>query len=157
MSMTPKAWSVSGLATELGLDRRTVAKRLAHAPPHSLAPDGSPRWRLNDALRALFDVEDGRRTRIDIDEARQRKTAAEARLAELELARQEGEVVAVEDVGIEVERRYAAVRARLMALPPKLAPMLCPEEPTLAQAMIEAAVIEALAELSEGGADDADP
>jgi hypothetical protein len=59
----------------------------------------------------------------------------------------------VEDVGVELERRYSAVRKRLMAMPPKLAPLLCPEEPAVAQAMIEAAVIEALAELSEGGTD----
>ncbi len=66
-------------------------------------------------------------------------------------------MVAVEDVGIELERRYAAVRARLMALPAKLAPVLCPEDPMTALAQIEAAVIEALAELSAGGTDDADP
>ncbi|HEX2526912.1 MAG TPA: hypothetical protein VHL31_11540 [Geminicoccus sp.] len=146
--MTQRAWSVNGLAAELGLDRRTVAKRLALATPHSVAPDGSPRWLLPEAVKALFAIQDDRR-RIDFDEARQRKVAAEAQLAELELARQRGEVVAIEDVGVELEQRYAAVRARLMAMPPKLAPLLCPDEPATAQSMIEAAVVEALAELSE--------
>ena len=153
MAMTPQAWSVNGLATELGLDRRTVAKRLALVTPHSLASDGSPRWRLNDAIKALFEI-GGSRQRIDLDEARQRKLAAEAQLAELELARQQGLVVAIEDVGVELERCYSAVRSRLMAMPPKLAPLLCPDDPATAQTMIEAVVIEALTELSEGAGDE---
>jgi hypothetical protein len=82
--------------------------------------------------------------------------AAEARLAELELARQEGEVSRSEDASIKLERCYAAVRGRLMALPPKLAPVLCLEDLMTALAQIEAAVIAALAELSDGGADDPD-
>jgi hypothetical protein len=153
MAMTPQAWSVNGLATELGLDRRTVAKRLAPVTPHSLAADGSPRWRLNDAIKVLFTIQDDRR-RIDLDEARQRKLAAEAQLAELDLARQQGQVVAIEDVGVELERCYSAVRSRLMAIPPKLAPLLCPDDPATAQSMIEAVVIEALAELSNGAGSD---
>ncbi|HEX2526895.1 MAG TPA: hypothetical protein VHL31_11455, partial [Geminicoccus sp.] len=151
--MTQRAWSVNGLAAELGLDRRTVAKRLALATPHSVAPDGSPRWLLPEAIRVLFAIQDDRR-RIDFDEARQRKVAAEAQLAELELARQRGEVVAIEDVGVELERCYSAVRNRLMAMPPKLAPLLCPEDPAVAQRLLEAAVVQALAELSEAEPDD---
>ena len=153
MAMTPQVWSVNALATELGLDRRTVGKRLALTTPHSMAADGSPRWRLNDAVQALFDIK-SRQQHVDLNEARRRKASAEAQLAELELARQQGQVVAVEDVGVELERCYSAVRARLMAIPPKLAPLLCPDDPATAQGMIETAVVEALAELSEGPADE---
>jgi hypothetical protein len=41
-----------------------------------------------------------------------------------------------------------------MAMPPKLAPLLCPDDPATAQTMIEAVVIEALTELSEGAGDE---
>ena len=31
MAMTPKSWSINGLATEFSIDRRTVARRLSQA------------------------------------------------------------------------------------------------------------------------------
>ena len=37
MAMTPTLWSISGLAIELALDRRTVAAKLRDVPP-----DGDP-------------------------------------------------------------------------------------------------------------------
>src|SRR4051812_42507385 len=52
MAMTSRLWSISALAVELGLDRRTVAARL-----RTVAPDGtlknSPAWLLPTAVRAL--------------------------------------------------------------------------------------------------------
>jgi hypothetical protein len=52
MAMTKALWSLNGLATELGKDRRTVAKALSNVPPDGY--DGSEkRWHLTTALRAL--------------------------------------------------------------------------------------------------------
>jgi hypothetical protein len=52
MSMTPRLWSISALAVELCVDRRTVATKL-----RSVQPDGQlrgkPAWRLATALDAL--------------------------------------------------------------------------------------------------------
>jgi hypothetical protein len=56
MAMNPQLWSLSGLSIELGIDRRTLAKRLS-----SLRPDGEGieagktvrRWRLARVLRHL--------------------------------------------------------------------------------------------------------
>ena len=52
MSMTPKTWSISALAIEFDMDRRTVAARLRH-----IAPCGKKRghdvWRLADVLPVL--------------------------------------------------------------------------------------------------------
>jgi hypothetical protein len=53
MAMTPQLFSISGLAVELGLDRRTVATRLRDVRPDGVLPRGSPGWRLATALRAL--------------------------------------------------------------------------------------------------------
>lgn len=52
MAMQPTLWSINALATEFGLDRRTVAKRLADVPPAGERA-GHPVWRLADALPAL--------------------------------------------------------------------------------------------------------
>ena len=54
MAMSRTSWSVNGLATEFGLDRRTVAKRLESVIPVDLGPDGSPRWSMMDAGPALL-------------------------------------------------------------------------------------------------------
>jgi hypothetical protein len=65
MAMTQKLWSINGLATELNMDRRTVAKKLAAVRPSGLL-NGSPAWHLTVALEAI----QGRRRRHD-DEDRQ--------------------------------------------------------------------------------------
>jgi hypothetical protein len=53
----------------------------------------------------------------------------------------------VSEVGVELDRVFASVRARLLAIPPKLAPILLPENPAKARTLLDAAVLEALAEL----------
>jgi hypothetical protein len=52
MSMTKQLWSLNGLATEFGKDRRTVAKALSNVPPDGHV-SGEKRWYLTTALRAL--------------------------------------------------------------------------------------------------------
>jgi hypothetical protein len=51
--MTPQLFSISGLAVELGVDRRTIAAKLRNVRPDGDLPGGSPGWRLTTALRAL--------------------------------------------------------------------------------------------------------
>ena len=52
MAMTPALYSISGLATEFRMDRRTVAKRLADLRPAEVR--GRTRlYRLSDAAQAL--------------------------------------------------------------------------------------------------------
>ena len=53
MAMQRQTWSISGLATELDMDRRTLAKRLADLPPAEVKQVGrrtEKRWRLADAI-----------------------------------------------------------------------------------------------------------
>jgi hypothetical protein len=53
MAMTKTLWSINGLATELSLDRRTVAKRLGDVPPDGTTASGHKGWFLPKALRVL--------------------------------------------------------------------------------------------------------
>ena len=55
MAMTRQAWSISGLATELGKDRRTIGKALRHVLPDGTTAGGYPGWFMETALRALSD------------------------------------------------------------------------------------------------------
>jgi hypothetical protein len=53
MAMQKKLWSISALATELGLDRRTLSKRLEGLPPIEENRVGGrieKRWHLADVL-----------------------------------------------------------------------------------------------------------
>jgi len=77
-------------------------------------------WREDQAaLAASGDV-----SKVDMEEARRRKIAAEAALAELDLSVRQGEVVYVADVAAAVGSEYAEVRAKLLTLPSDMADTL---------------------------------
>lgn len=101
-------------------------------------------WLREQAVQnAIGDI-----AKIDEQEARRRKIAAEAALAEYELAERRREMIRVEDYAVISARRYAACRARLLGVAPKVAPQLLGlEEASDAQAIVAAAINEALTEL----------
>jgi hypothetical protein len=56
MAMQSKLWTINALSVELGIDRRTLAKRLEHLPPVKVLQVGrrtEKRWRLADVLAHL--------------------------------------------------------------------------------------------------------
>jgi fermentation-respiration switch protein FrsA (DUF1100 family) len=55
MAMTKKLFSINGLATELGRDRRTLAKRLDGVPPDGVLPGGHNGWHMTTVLASLED------------------------------------------------------------------------------------------------------
>jgi hypothetical protein len=52
MGMTKKLWSINALATEFGMDRRTVAKRIEDIPFDG-RDRGSPQWYIASVMWAL--------------------------------------------------------------------------------------------------------
>jgi hypothetical protein len=68
VAMIPTLFSISGLSVELGLDRRTVARRMAKIPPDGKLDKGHG-WYLATALRALGN---GRRAPIEDDDVMER-------------------------------------------------------------------------------------
>lgn len=102
-------------------------------------------WREEQAAAAAV----GDTSAMDLDEARRRKEAALAAMAELDLAKRRGEVVDVEAIADIVGEEYTRLRARLLALPVKLAPLM-ETAATLAERreIIEDAICECLAELA---------
>jgi len=92
---------------------------------------------------------------ISIDVARQRKTAAEAEMAEIELARARADVVAIDDVQKQWDAILSGVRTRMLAVPTKVAPMVAVEsDQSLVKEMIADGVHTALGELAAGLSDD---
>lgn len=85
----------------------------------------------------------------DLKDAQTRKMAAEARLAEIEVALAEGRVVTVEETAKRVQDDYAAVRAQLLTLPQRWAPQLVVVKTILeAQTKLEQAVAETMSRIS---------
>jgi hypothetical protein len=53
MAMTRQLWSINGLATELGKDRRTLGRALRHVAADGTTRGGYQGWFMETALRAL--------------------------------------------------------------------------------------------------------
>ena len=88
---------------------------------------------------------------VSLDEARQRKLAAEAKLAEIEVAKAEGGVVTIQIVEKSWTDLVHAVRGRLLALPQNVAAMVAVEDDTgKCEALINREIKSALAEFGDG-------
>lgn len=152
MAMQPTLWSVSALAVEFEMDRRTVAKRLSGVTP-SGERQGKPVWRMADAAAAIVGASrDGAEQgdEAELLAERTRKTREEADAIEMKNAQMRGELLLREDVTAAVVSAFARVRARMIGLPPKLAPMMVTiSEIAEAEALIRRAVYDALRELAD--------
>ena len=88
-----------------------------------------------------------------LDEAKRRREITNADLAEIELAEKRGQVVPIEHVAKQVGRLLASVKARLLAIPTKAAPVVqtagSAEE---VRATLEDAIREAMTELVSAAA-----
>lgn len=103
------------------------------------------RWREQQLVKTA--VEDA--APADFDEARARKVAAEAQKVELELAQMRGQLVTVADFEKVIGDVFDRVRARVVALPGRLAPLVVGHD-SLAEvvAAIEPVVAEVLSDLA---------
>ncbi|HWT00206.1 MAG TPA: DUF1441 family protein [Pyrinomonadaceae bacterium] len=99
--------SISQLAKLCGLDRATVTKRL-EAVPSAPGEKGAKLYLLSEALPALIAGESS-----EMDDAKLRKTQAEADLKELEYRREQNEVVEVKEVADYALRLFKAINNRV--------------------------------------------
>jgi phage terminase Nu1 subunit (DNA packaging protein) len=102
-------------------------------------------WLMTNAVAAAS----GDTSKMDIDEARRRKLAAEATMAEIDVDQRLARLVTVEDSRRVIGAQCAMVRTRLLAMPSTWAPRLHRIK-TIAEIaeVMTAAVVEALEELS---------
>lgn len=141
-----------------GFSRRGVEEWLTGGCP---ARKEGKQWRLNTAEVVAWLREREKRLvlgevgNIDEAQAKRRKLAAEAAMAELELASRQGQVVAVADFEARMSAMIGAARAKLLPMGAKLGPMVAVEDdPAICESLIDSAVGEALSELSNGLPDD---
>jgi len=140
----------AGLAETFGVTLPTVNAWMKKGAPFIEMGGAGKQWLLNTAdisrwreqqamVNAIGDSRD-----MDFDEARRRKTAAEASMAELELAVQKGELVEIESVADTVGQDYANCRAKLLNITARLIGELTQDQCD----MIDGEIREALTELA---------
>jgi len=121
MAMTQNLWTINALAVEFGLDRRTIGLRLNGVRP--VEEKGKiKKYKLSDAARAIMGHVDQSGGVLSYEEARARKIAAEAELAEMELSKEKLEVLTVEVINQINSELFGNFRARLLSLPTKASP-----------------------------------
>ena len=137
-------------ASFFGVTRQAIRDWMTEGMPHTK----SARNKVEIDLKEAFEwVKAHKLTPRGGD--RERKLRAEADLAEIERDKARGLLVEVAEVERQVVADYARVRARLLSVPTKLAPMMVGmKSAPQARSMIEAHIHEALAELSQADGDE---
>ena len=149
------------LAAALGVSTQTLDQWLGRGMPYVSKPgtgSRSYRFDLSAVVRWRLDYEraqaDASTEETDLEEAKRRRAVADAKLAELTLGREEGRLLLREDVDAAVVGAFARVRARMLAIPTKVAPIVHGRSTAEAAEEIRRAIYEALAELSATNAGD---
>lgn len=147
--MQAELWSISGLATELEVDRKAIARKLEGLQPSETSTDKggriTRRYRMAAVVRYLY----GASSELD---QRDRLASAQAEKYELENAVKRGQVASLAAIGAEVANANAAVRARLLSLPSKLGSQLTNvQDANIVSGRIKAEIFAALAELADYG------
>jgi hypothetical protein len=158
----------NNVLTTIGLAKRLAADNVLHVTAQAITgwvghagypqpvkvsqrPGQPHQWRYSDVLRWVAEGKSrelGPRT--DERESRRRKLAADASLAELELAERQGQVARIDDMTAQWGQMIVAAKSCLLGMGYKLAPAVAIEsDPVTCQALINAEVHEALHELAK--------
>src|SRR3954451_9489916 len=120
MAMRPKLWTIIGLATELGVDRRTVAAKLA-----AVAPDGSVQghqaWRMRTAVAAIASASGGG---SDLSAARAKLATTQEELTRLRIDGERGDLLPADEVVAGWQAAIGRARSLLLGIPPASAATL---------------------------------
>ncbi len=146
MAMTAKLWTANGIAAELGHTHRTVSAALKGVP-HDGKDGRYKAWHMTTVLAALADRATPDALDLTAERARLAKAQADDREMKNDLAR--GELITVAEFHLMVTAAFARVRAKLLALPSKMAPwVMSAKTAAEAQAMLRDTVHDALNELA---------
>ena len=145
MAMTAKLWTISGLAAELDRDRRTITRALRDVP-HDGKEGRYKAWHMTTVLAAM---DNGTGDTLDLTAERARFAAAQADDREMKNDIARGDQITVAEFHLMVTSAFARVRAKLLALPSKMAPLVAPAmEPAKAQGILRDVIHDALNELA---------
>src|SRR4051794_32269160 len=112
MPMIPRLWSLSGLAVELAMDRRTVAGKLKDTPADGEV-QGHPSWRMATAVRALNGASRG----PDLSAARAKLAATQEELCRIRVDRERGALLPADEVESGWQAAIGRSRSLLLGIP----------------------------------------
>lgn len=146
--MVAQDWSISGLAVELEVDRRTVAKRVKDLKP-ARSEGKIDYYRMADVVRAIYE---GENASGSLEAEKTRLTKAQADHEELKVAQLKATLIPSELVISTWQTLVVSAKAKLLALPTKTAhAVLAANEIIEIEAILKQQVYEALAELAVDG------
>lgn len=153
MAMTPEKWSVSALAVEFAMDRRTVARRLADVPAADVTPLGNVYW-MRDAAPALVhgsssSSSDKPGGKLNLTDETARLKSMQADKAALELDVMRGRLIPAETVAKVWAAMLTACRQKMLSLPSTIATRVFGLPVKEIQAEAETLVYNALNELKD--------
>ena len=146
----PAKKSPHGTAAELAALLRLTTRRVAQLVTEgviSRLPDGT--YDLADSIERFYIFKIQPPESLDYAEEKAKHEKVKRELAELELARQRGQVHSSEDVELVMTDMLTNLRAQLLAIPAKLAPALADRSREHIYAVLEAEIKDRLTELSD--------
>lgn len=147
MPTQPQLWSMYGLSVELQIYREKLARDLVALPP-DVEDETGKRWTMARVVEHLRQQTSG--AKLDRTQEDARLKRAQAEKMEMELAQLRGEMVRVQDVGEFITGMAMAFRAKILAAPKRLAPVvLNMKKAGEIQTRIEKDLHQALDELSK--------
>jgi phage terminase Nu1 subunit (DNA packaging protein) len=121
MALMPQLWTISGLETEIGVDRRTLGQALASVPPEGKV-GGRDAWLIRTALATLKGPDGS----LDPPQEKARLDKLRADKTEVELEKLKAELIPASQIDKALDGVQQQVRRWLMAAPAVAAPQVLP-------------------------------
>ena len=146
--------SMTEAAEMLAMTQQGVGKWADQAPPELVKLKRGRKFLIWPGFMVWYRqrLQTSREKPTDFEEARARKMAADAELAELELAKTRGEQIELSEVRKTWERAASRIRAQLLAAPGRYSPRVVGiDSLPAAQRALDAIVRDVLTELKDDG------
>ena len=151
----PELLTLAEVARRLDVGSRHIANLAVEGLPRVKNKQGHYRYEWGPCLKWYIAHKEAAAQRraepASLEDARQRKETATARLTELDLALREGHMVTIEDAERHIASFLARLRAKVVTLPTKYAHRMVGATLPEAQARLDEAVEEILGELAGTG------
>jgi phage terminase Nu1 subunit (DNA packaging protein) len=147
--MQAELWTLSGLAVELGRDRRALASALEGLAPDEQETDAAGRVTRKYRMARVFEHLMGGAADLDLNAERARLAKAQADTHEANLAVRCGELLERSRVIREVGAMLASFQSRAIVIPDAVGQLLDPKTARTVVPAVREKIYEALAEMSE--------
>lgn len=115
--MTPQTWTINALSVELGIDRRSLARRLEGLSPMSERKIGRRTERLYRMRDVFAHLQSSGEDKLDINVERARLAQLQGEKLQIEIAEVRGRLISTDAVVEHWSGMVTEARGKLLALP----------------------------------------